>query len=284
MPGMAYALQHQLATPVGRASGAAPRRWCGSSPEATPPRMIAGDITMVDAWHQVPGFLRSPNIAGDWRLYEIENQAADPDHIIERAMREIASWDGKVLLDIGAGTGFHIGRFHETAAHIVAVEPDAELRRELMQRLVEHNLTRTSVLGASATSIPLRDHSVDIAHARFAYFFGPGCEPGIAELDRVLRPGGTAFIIDNDLRHGTFAAWVREAYGRADLNADSIEAFWQEQGFAVERLASCWRFQNRDDLERVVYLEFPHEHAGRFVAELPGLEIDYHLLLIHKTF
>lgn len=124
-------------------------------------------------------------------------------------MRRIAPWTGKVLLDCGAGTGFHIERFHHEAAQVVAVEPDPDLRLALMQRIVDRRLTRTSVLGASAESMPLRDHSVDIGHARFAYFFGPGCEPGLAELRRILRPGGTAFIIDNDLRRGTFAAWVR---------------------------------------------------------------------------
>lgn len=239
---------------------------------------------MADAWHQIPGFLRSPNISGDWRLYEVENRAADPDCIIERTMRRVASWSGRTLIDIGAGTGYHIERFHQDAAHVIAVEPDAELRIELMQRIATRNLTRTSVIGASAASLPLRDHSVDVAHARFAYFFGPGCEPGIAELERVLRPGGTAFVIDNDLRCGTFATWIREAYGADTFNPDVIESFWEEQGFAIERLSSCWRFENRDDLERVVHLEFPQEHAARFVSSHDGLEIDYNLLLMHRTF
>lgn len=239
---------------------------------------------MADAWHQIPGFLRSPNISGDWRLYEIENRAADPDRTVERAMERIAPWRGKVFMDVGAGTGYHIERFHEDAGHVIAIEPDPDLRLELMQRIAVQRLARTSVIGASAAAIPLRDHSVDIAHARFAYFFGPGSGPGIRELERVLKPGGTAFIIDNDLRSSTFAGWVREAYGDARFDPDRIETFWQEHGFTIERLASCWRFECRDDLERVVHLEFPEEHAARFVAGHDSLEIDYNLLLMHRTF
>ena len=52
---------------------------------------------------------------------------------------------------------------------------------------------------------------MDVVHARWAYFFGPGCEPGLRELDRVLRRGGTAFVIDNDATRSTFGAWFRRA-------------------------------------------------------------------------
>jgi len=239
---------------------------------------------MNDQWHHAPAFLRAPNISGDPDLYEIENLAADPDGTVEAAMRRIRPWDGKVLMDIGAGTGFHIESFHDEAAHVIAVEPDPALRLALMRRLVDRNLTRTSVIGASAASIPIRDRSVDVAHARFAYFFGPGCEPGLVELERVLKPGGTAFIIGNDLRGGTFASWVRAAFDITDESIDDTERFWIDQGFTIERLASRWRFQDRDAFERVVRLEFPAEDAERFLNDHPGLEVDYNLLLIHNTF
>lgn len=241
-------------------------------------------MPMTAPWYETPAFLRAPNIAGDPDLYEIENRAADPEGTVEAAMRRIAPWDGKVLMDVGAGTGYHIERFHQDAAHVVAVEPDPALRMTLMRRVADRNLTRTSVIGASATSIPLRDRSVDIAHARFAYFFGPGSEPGIAELGRILKPGGTAFVVDNDLRTGTFATWVHTAYESLGAEVEETERFWRDQGFSIERLASCWRFENRDDLERVVRLEFPAPHADAFLADHKSLEIDYNLLLIHKTF
>ncbi len=237
-----------------------------------------------EPWQATPAFLRAPNISGDPDLYEIENLAADPDGAVEAAMRRIRPWDGAVVMDVGAGTGFHIERFHQDAAHVIAVEPEPALRLGLMRRLVDRNLTRTSVIGASAAAIPLRDRSVDIAHARFAYFFGTGCEPGLAELQRVLKPGGTAFIIDNDLRSGTFASWVRAAHDMSNDDIDEIERFWTGQGFTIDRLASRWRFERRDDFERVVHLEFPSEDAQKFLGDHPGLEVDYNLLLIHKTF
>lgn len=239
---------------------------------------------MTETWPAQPGFLRAENISVDPDLYEIENEALDPEGTIMAAMQRICPWDGKVVLDIGAGTGFHIERFHENAAHVVAVEPDPELRPLLMRRIAERQLTRTSVIGASAESIPLRENSADIAHARFAYFFGPGCEPGLAELERILNPGGTAFIVDNDLRNGTFASWIRYAYRVSYRSITKIERFWRKQGFTIERLASRWQFQDRDGFERVMRLEFPAEVAEEFLSAQGGLEVDYNLLLIHKTF
>ena len=55
---------------------------------------------------------------------------------------------------------------------------------------------------------------MDVAHARWAYFFGPGCEPGLGELARVVRPGGTAFVIDNDATRSTFGGWFRRSLPR----------------------------------------------------------------------
>lgn len=134
------------------------------------------DSSPGGTWPELPGFMRSPNIATDADLYEIENLAADPDRAVEQAMQHIASWEDKVVMDVGAGAGYHIDRFHAAAAQVIAVEPDPALRLRMMQRIADRKLERTSVIGASAVDIPLRDHSVDIVHSRFAYFFGPGCD------------------------------------------------------------------------------------------------------------
>ncbi|MFN8630885.1 MAG: class I SAM-dependent methyltransferase [Chloroflexota bacterium] len=162
----------------------------------------------------LPGVHPAPNIQGDPDAYEIENRATDPEHRIEAAMRAVADWRDADVLDLGAGTGYHVPSFAATARHVYAVEPDDPSRLLAMARLARLGLRNASVLTGSAAAIPLRDASVDVAHARFAYFWGPGCEPGIAELGRVLRPGGTAFVIDNDYRSGTFASWIRRTSPR----------------------------------------------------------------------
>ena len=118
------------------------------------------------------------------------------------------------------------------------------------------HLERASVMAGSAEQLFLPDHSVDICHARFAYFFAPHCAPGLRELARVMAPGGTAFIIDNDLENGSFAGWLHRHPAWKDTDPAQVEQFWSQHGFTRTRVASEWRFQTRAALEAVVRLEF----------------------------
>ena len=226
----------------------------------------------------------SPNIQSDPDLYEIENQDADPDGLIERAMWRIAPWADRTVLDLGAGTGFHLSRFHAAARHVIAVEPHGPSRLRAMRRIVGLGLGHASVVMGSAAVIPLPDGIVDVVHARFAYFFGPGCEAGLAELERIIRPGGTAFIIDNDLRGGEFAGWLRRSPEWRRIDPDEIEAFWSSRGFGIERVASEWRFQTRAHLEAVDRLEIPEDVADGVLQDHPGLSATYHYMLLHRTY
>ena len=132
------------------------------------------------------------------------------------------------MLDVGCGTGFHLPVFAGSARSVTGVEPHPSLAALARRRT--RGLTSVRVLEGTAQDLPLPPGSVDVAHARWAYFFGPGCEPGLLELARVLRRGGTAVVIDNDASTSVFGAWFRRGF--AHLPApEVVERFWSGQGW-----------------------------------------------------
>lgn len=220
----------------------------------------------------LPGVHAAPNIQGDARLYEIENEALDPDGHITAAMKTFHDWTDGVVCDLGAGTGFWARTFVDQARHVICVEPHGPSRVIAHARVARMGWMGVSVLAGSAEQTHLADDSVDLVHARFAYFWGPGGEPGLAEVRRVLRPGGAFVMIDNDLRRGTFSDWLgRSPYQR---DPDAVDSWWRDQGAEILEVPSCWRFQSRADLEAVVRLEFG-DLADELLAVHAGLEVDY---------
>lgn len=225
----------------------------------------------------LPGIHPSPNIQEHPAEYEIENTAADPEGTLEAAMWRLAPWSGKVVLDIGCGTGFHPPRFASRAARVLGVEPHAPSLAEARRRV--SGLRNVAVLLASAEHLPFADETLDVAHARFAYFFGPGCEPGLRELERVVKPGGTVFIIDNDWHWGDFAEWLKRSAWTAGHNVNETERFWANQGFHSIPIHSEWRFASRDDFERVARIEFPESLADEICRTHRGTVVSYGYLL-----
>ncbi|QFG23751.1 class I SAM-dependent methyltransferase [Actinomadura sp. WMMB 499] len=218
-----------------------------------------------------PGAVPSPNIWNSPQVYELENRAVDPDGILPAAMRAIRPWTGATVLDLGCGTGYHLPFFAADAARVVGVEPHAALAAAAARRA--RDAPNVTVRVGTAQALPLPDASVDVVHARWAYFFGPGCEPGLAELDRVVRRGGAIFIIDNDATRSTFGRWFRRGLPKYD--PDAVERFWTRRGFAREPLTIRWRFDDRRDLAAVLHIEFPPDLAADALAEHEGLEVDY---------
>jgi ubiquinone/menaquinone biosynthesis C-methylase UbiE len=186
-------------------------------------------------------------------------------------MASIADWSGLDVLDLGCGSGFHLPRFAAAAVRVYGVEPHPSLLRLAARRT--RALSNVTLLGGTAQAVPLPDASVDVVHARWAYFFGPGCEPGLRELTRVVRRGGTAFVIDNDATRSTFGRWFRRGYPHID--PASVEHFWARQGWTRVPLDLEWRFDDRADLESVVRIEFSPDIADAVLAEHSGTTVDY---------
>ncbi len=223
----------------------------------------------------LPGAVPSPNIWRHTATYEVENRAVDPDGRLWAAMREAAgpqAWDGRTVLDVGCGSGFHLPRFAGTASSVIGVEPHPSLVSLARRRT--RGLPRVDVREGVAQDLPLPAGTVDVVHARWAYFFGPGCEPGLAELDRVCRRGATMLIVDNDGSRSTFGDWFRRGYPHLP-DPTEIEGFFSARGWVRRSVDMGWRFETRSDLEDVVRIEFRPEDAARFLAEHDGLEVEY---------
>ena len=222
----------------------------------------------------------SPNIWYSPAVYEIENRSVDPDGVVEAAMRRRRDWADARVLDIGCGTGFHLPRFAATAARVVGVEPHPPLVRQARRRT--RDLPNVEVRVGRAQALPLPDACVDVAHARWAYFFGPGSEPGLRELDRVMRRGGTAFVIDNDATRSTFGSWFRRWLPEHDPRA--VERFWARHGWSRESLDIRWQMLSRADFEAVVRIEFSAEVAEAVLAEHDGTGVDYAVNMFWKDY
>jgi SAM-dependent methyltransferase len=230
---------------------------------------------------RLPDFKVAPNQGDNAGLYEVENQAIDPEGHVLAAMRARAPWAGRTLLDLGCGSGYWLPGYAAEAAEVMGVEPDLRLLP-----LAAARDPAIRVLHGSAEHIPLGDESVDVVHARFAYFFRPGCDPGLAEVMRVLRPGGTLVFVGNDLQAGEFAGLLRAATGMlVQGGGDEADAWWAARGADRTTVLSSWRFTSRADFEAVLRMEFPEPIANRWLAAHPhaaGLSYSYALSAVDK--
>lgn len=217
-----------------------------------------------------PAALPSPNIWHWPDVYEVENLAQDVEGAVWAVLEEVAPWAGRDVVDVGCGAGFHLPRMARTARTVVGVEPHPPLVE--LARARTEALERVHVLAGLGEALPLPDASVDVVHARTACFFGPGCEPALAQAARVLRPGGVLVVVDLDATRSPYGQWMRADLPRYDPVA--AECFFTDHGFGLRRVDTVWRFADRAALRSVLGIEFSARVAARAFAATGGLALD----------
>ena len=105
---------------------------------------------------------------------------------------------GKIVADVGAGSGlstFDLARF---AAQVIGVEPEAAMRELALQAAREQNLSNVTFLEGNAEALPLPNDSVDaVVGVTLASLYK---KSNILAFDReavrVTRPGGQILLVD----------------------------------------------------------------------------------------
>jgi ubiquinone/menaquinone biosynthesis C-methylase UbiE len=126
------------------------------------------------------------------------------------------------VLDLAAGTGKFTQLLVSSGARIIAVEPLEGMRA----KLAAHNLA-VEILSGSAEAVPLADASVDVVTIAQAFHWFAN-ERALAEIHRVLRPGGGLALIWNRRDTTAGAARARSTHGAVPWGrAEHRSAEWR---------------------------------------------------------
>ncbi|ETW22342.1 methyltransferase type 11 [Mycobacterium gastri 'Wayne'] len=122
------------------------------------------------------------------RLYVKQSQAAETRGLADQRRRMLAGLAGEVV-EIGAGNGLNFARYPQAVTLVHAFEPDPYLR-ERAARAADAAAVPVKLGDAAAEDLPLEDASVDSAVTSLVLCSVSEPRRAIAELHRVLRPGG----------------------------------------------------------------------------------------------
>ena len=114
-----------------------------------------------------------------------------PEELLDRVVAALDLGPEAAVLDLGAGTGKLTRLLVPRFGRVIAVEPDGAMREVL-----EEVVPGAESLAGSAEAIPLGENEVDAAFSGEAFHWFASRET-VAELERVLRPGGGLAIFWN---------------------------------------------------------------------------------------
>jgi len=107
----------------------------------------------------------------------------------------LAGVEGDVL-ELGAGTGVNLEHLPRQLGRLVLTEPDRHMRAKLAAR-VQRLGRQAEVSDASAVALPFEDASFDAVVSTLVLCSVPSLERSLAEVFRVLRPGGRFVFLEH---------------------------------------------------------------------------------------
>ena len=175
-------------------------------------------------------------------------------HLLHFAMRQktlvpfrtrvIGAAEGRVL-EIGAGSGLNLPLYGPAVRSVFALDPSAELLAMAHQHAALASVP-VEFLQASAEVLPVDTNSIDTVVTTWTLCTIPDAQRALAEMRRVLRPGGSLLFVEHGRAPEPGVArwqdrldplWSRFA-GGCHLNR-KIDVLITGSGFRMDSLANA---------------------------------------------
>ncbi len=196
--------------------------------------------------------------AGWW--IEGFTEGADPEYVEQILPLAAAELDGfDRVLDLGCGDGQISRMLAAAGADVVGVDPTWN------QIKVAHERGGGAAYARSeAAALPFADGSFDAAVACLVFEHIDDVDAAIAEVARVVRPGGRfSFFLNHPLLQTPGSSWID------DHTVDPPEQYWRVGPYLVEQ-------DFVEQVERGVFIRFVHRPLSRYLNTLVehGLVLD----------
>ena len=198
--------------------------------------------------------------------YEALIAREDHQGNILKALREITPLEGRIVLDLGAGTGRLAGLLAPYVTRIHAFDISDEMLRVCREKFLASGLTNWQVDLADHRKLPVADQSADLVVSGWSVSYLAVWNPNtwreelgnwMNEMKRVLKPGG--FIV------------LFESLGTgndAPIRLDHLRDFYpwlDEMGFQNKWIRTDYKFESLAEAEELSRFFFGDELGNKVV-------------------
>lgn len=165
-------------------------------------------------------------VASDWDTMRI---AYYDERVIERMAAFAAVDESMTVLDVGTGTGFVAAGLAPRVGRVLGVDAAPEMLGVAQRNLDALGIANVELREADVARLPLEDDSVDAAFANMVLHHAGDPAAMLAEMRRVVRPGGAIAICD-EVEHPY--EWMREEHADVWLGftPQQVEGFFASAG------------------------------------------------------
>jgi ubiquinone/menaquinone biosynthesis C-methylase UbiE len=207
------------------------------------------------------------------------NQAEQYDRMVERedyqgnlwrTLEQICPFAGKTVVDLGAGTGRLTLPIAEKAQAVYAFDASPHMLSLNLDKLRNGGYTNWVLAAADNRTLPLQDAVADIAIEGWSFGHSVGwfaenwreeIGKALAEMFRILRPGGTALILE------TMGTGHPEPFPPTDGLAAFYRWLQNEYGFQTTDIRTDYQFESPAEGQVLLRFFFGDELADRIVEE-----------------